>query len=197
MDGLRDIYPAPSGIVVDKQLDRIDRHAAHFIARSPFVVVATADAEGRCDASPRGDAPGFVTVADERTLLLPDRLGNNRVDSMCNLASNPHLGLLFMIPGILETLRVNGRAELTTDAETLSRLSAQGKAPKSALVIAVEEVFFHCGKAMKRSELWNPERHAKPGEIPSLGRIIADQVRGVDVAEAEARIETAYRERLY
>jgi hypothetical protein len=128
---------------------------------------------------------------------LPDRLGNNRVDSMCNLASNPHLGLLFMIPGVLETLRVNGRAELTTDAETLSRLSAQGKPPKSALVIAVEEVFFHCGKAMKRSELWNPERHAKPGEIPSLGRIIADQVRGVDVAEAEARIETAYRERLY
>jgi hypothetical protein len=197
MDGLRDIYPAPSGIVVDKQLDRIDRHAAHFIARSPFVVVATADAEGRCDASPRGDAPGFVTVADERTLLLPDRLGNNRVDSMCNLASNPHLGLLFMIPGVLETLRVNGRAELTTDAATLARLSVGGKPPKSALVIAVEEVFFHCGKAMKRSELWNPERHAKPGEIPSLGRIIADQVRGVDVAEAEARIETAYRERLY
>lgn len=197
MDGLRDIYPAPTGIVVEKQLDRIDRHAAHFISRSPFLVMATADAEGHCDASPRGDAPGFVTVVDERTLLLPDRLGNNRVDSLLNLASNPRLGLLFLIPGVLETLRVNGRAALTTDPEVLGRLVAGGKAPKSALVIAVEEVFFHCGKAMKRSELWNPERHAMPGEIPSLGRIIADQVRGVDVAEAEARIETAYRERLY
>jgi hypothetical protein len=197
MDGLRDIYPPPAGLAVAKQRDRIDPHAARFIARSPLFVMATADADGRCDASPRGDAPGFVTVVDEHTLLLPDRPGNNRVDSLSNLVANPQVGLLFFVPGVLETLRVNGRAELTTDAALLSPLSVAGKPPRSALKVTVEEVFFHCGKALKRSALWDPARHAAPGEIPSLGRMLADQIAGVDAAEADARIETAYRERLY
>lgn len=197
MDGLRDLYGAPSALAVMKQLDRIDAHAARFIARSPFLVMATADAQGNCDASPRGDAPGFVHVADDRTLLLPDRPGNNRVDSLSNLAANPRLGLLFFVPGVLETLRVNGRAEFTTDAALLARLEAQGRLPRSALKLTVDEVFFHCGKALKRSALWDATRHAAPGEIPTLGRMLAEQTGKISAAEAEARVETGYREHLY
>lgn len=197
MDGLRDIYPEPSGLAALKTMHRIDVHAARFIARSPLLVMATADAEGNCDASPRGDAPGFCHVADDTTLILPDRPGNNRVDSLSNIAANPKVGLLFFIPGVIETLRVNGRAEFTADAAVLAPLWAQGKPPRSALIVRIDEVFLHCGKALKRSALWDPARHAAPGEIPSLGRMVADQTRATTAAEAEARIEVAYRDHLY
>ncbi len=197
MDDLRTIYPEPAGLAVDKQLDRLDAHARTFIARSPFLVMATADGEGNCDSSPRGDAPGFVVVLDERRLLLPDRPGNNRVDSLNNLRSNPKIGLLFFVPGVLETLRVNGRAAFTTDPATLQAMTANDRLPKSALEVTVEEVFFHCGKALKRSALWDPARHARPGEIPSLGRILASQTRKIGVEEAETRIANAYEAHLY
>jgi PPOX class probable FMN-dependent enzyme len=197
MDALRDLYPQPSPLAVAKQLDRLDPHARAFIARSPFLVMATADADGHCDASPRGDAPGFVAVIDDRTLLLPDRPGNNRVDSLGNLAGNPRVGLLFFVPGVLETLRVNGGAALTTDPDPLGALAAQGRAPRSALRVTVEEVYFHCGKALKRSALWDPAGHAAPGEIPSLGRILADQTGRIGVAEAEARVAEGYAKHLY
>jgi hypothetical protein len=197
VDDLRTIYPEPAGLAVDKQLDRLDAHARTFIARSPFLVMATADGEGNCDSSPRGDAPGFVVVLDERRLLLPDRPGNNRVDSLNNLRSNPKIGLLFFVPGVLETLRVNGRAAFTTDPATLQAMTANDRLPKSALEVTVEEVFFHCGKALKRSALWDPARHARPGEIPSLGRILASQTRKIGVEEAETRIANAYEAHLY
>lgn len=197
MDNPRDLYPAPSPLAVAKQIDHLDPHAIRFIARSPFLVMATADAEGRCDASPRGDAPGFVEVVDAHTLLIPDRPGNNRVDSLSNLATNPQVGLLFFVPGVLETLRVNGRAELTTDAARLAGLAVAERVPRSALVVRVEEVFFHCGKALKRSALWDQAGHAAPGEIPSLGRILADQTGRIGVQEAEARVATGYRDHLY
>jgi PPOX class probable FMN-dependent enzyme len=197
MDHLREIYPEPTPLARVKQLDRLDEHARAFIARSPFVVMASADAEGNCDASPRGDAPGFVVVRDDHTLLLPDRPGNNRVDSLTNIATNPKVGLLFFVPGVLETLRVNGRARFTTEAATLSGLEANERPPKSALEVTVEEVFFHCGKALKRSHLWDPSRHAAPGELPSFGKILADQTRKIGVEEAEARIAHAYDTTLY
>lgn len=197
MDDLRQIYPAPSALAVAKQLDRLDPHAVRFINRSPFLVMATADASGHCDASPRGDAPGFVVVVDERTLLIPDRPGNNRVDSLQNLAANPHVGLIFFVPGVLETLRVNGHAALATDDARLAALAFAERTPKSALVVTVEEVFFHCGKALKRSALWDASRHATQGEIPSLGRILADQTGSIGVKDAEARVETGYRDHLY
>ena len=197
MDDLRSLYPEPSALAVAKQLDRLDPHAVHFIGRSPFLVMATADASGACDASPRGDAPGFVAVLDERRLVIPDRPGNNRVDSLGNLAANPQVGLLFFVPGVLETLRVNGRAALTTDAAHLAPLAVEGRTPRSALLVTVEEVYFHCGKALKRSSLWDPARHAEAGEIPTLGRILADQTRAIGVAEAEARVATGYRDHLY
>ena len=197
MDGLRDIYAPPLQIALDKQLDRLDAHATTFIRRSPFLVIATADGAGRCDASPRGDAPGFVAVLDERRLAIPDRRGNNRLDSLENLARNPGVGLLFMVPGVDETLRVNGRGAVSAEPSLLAGMAVQGRAPASALIVTVEEVFFHCGKALKRSALWDPARHARPGEIPSLGRILADQVRGVQAEEADANLAVAYRERLY
>jgi hypothetical protein len=197
MDDLRALYPAPTPLATAKQLDQVDAHAARFIARSPFLVMATADAAGNCDASPRGDAPGFVQVADARTLLIPDRPGNNRLDSLANIAANPRIGLLFFVPGVLETLRVNGRAELTTDAARLAALAVAGRVPRSALVVTVEELFFHCGKALKRSALWDQGGHAAPGEIPSLGRILSDQTGRIGPAEAEQRVATAYRDHLY
>ena len=197
MDDLRSLYPAPSALAVAKQLDRLDPHAIAFIARSPFLVMATADAEGGCDASPRGDAPGFVAVPDAGRLLIPDRPGNNRVDSLSNLTANPRIGLLFFVPGVIETLRVNGRAAFTTDATLLARLAVDGRPPRSALEVTVEEVFFHCGKALKRSALWDSSRHAAPGEVPSLGRILSDQTGKIGVQEAEARVAHGYATTLY
>jgi len=197
MDDLRSLYPAPSALAVAKQLDRLDPHAIAFIARSPFLVMATADAEGGCDASPRGDAPGFVAVPDAGRLLIPDRPGNNRVDSLSNLTANPRIGLLFFVPGVIETLRVNGRAAFTTDATLLARLAVDGRPPRSALEVTVEEVFFHCGKALKRSALWDSSRHAAPGEVPRLGRILSDQTGKIGVQEAEARVAHGYATTLY
>jgi len=194
---LRAHYPPPTPLAHVKQLARLDAHARRFIALSPFLVLATADAAGRCDASPRGDAPGFVAVEDDHTLLLPDRPGNNRLDSHANIVANPQVGLLFFVPGVDETLRVNGRAAVTVDPDRLAGLWAQGKAPRAALVVRVEEVFFHCGKALRRGLLWDAARHLPAGGFPSLGRVLAEQTGRGTVAEAEARIEHSYRTTLY
>lgn len=196
-EAIRAHYGAPSPLSVNKTIRFIDRHAAAFIALAPMVIVASADAEGNCDATPRGDAPGFVKVADPHTLLLPDRRGNNRVDTLLNIAANPRIGLLFLVPGFGETLRVNGRVTISTDPALLEPLAVQGKTPTSAIVLHVEEVFFHCAKAMLRADLWNPERRVPRETLPSLGRIIADQVAGVDAEGAEAAVEEGYRTRLY
>jgi len=194
---LRALFGAPSELAVKKELPRLDRHARAFIALSPFVVVASADAAGRCDATPRGDAPGFVEVLDDGRLLVPDRRGNNRIDTFQNIAENPHVGLIFMVPGINETLRVNGAASITTEPALLEPLAVQGKMPKAALLVTPEEVYFHCGKALIRSDLWNAEKKVPRSAFPTLGKIIADQVSGVDAAGADRVIEDAYRTRLY
>jgi PPOX class probable FMN-dependent enzyme len=196
-DALRAHYGEPSSLSLRKELERLDHHARAFIALSPFVVIASSDASGRADATPRGDAPGFVAVIDDRTLLLPDRRGNNRVDTMLNVAENPLLGLIFFVPGINETLRINGRATIITDAALLTPLAAQGKVPTAGLLIRTEEIYFHCGKALIRSDLWNPERHVERSRFPSLGRILADQIADVTCESAEQLVEESYRTRLY
>ncbi len=193
---LRGCYEQPNEMVQKKILPRLDQHARAFIALSPFVVLASHGPDGS-DASPRGDAPGFVRVLDDATLLLPDRRGNNLIDSLRNVVAEPDIGLLFLVPGINETLRVNGTARIISDAEKLLPLAAQGKAPASALEIAVREVFFHCGKAMIRSKLWQAESQVPRAAFPSLGRVIADQIAGVDAEAAERNIEEAYKSRLY
>jgi PPOX class probable FMN-dependent enzyme len=194
---VRKHYGEPSHMSIAKQLDRLDRYCRQFIALSPLVVMATSDAQGRADASPRGDAPGFVAVLDDRTLLIPDRIGNKRADTVLNLMENPHVGLLFLTPGINETLRVNGTARVTVDAEQLGPLSVEGKTPVCGMLVAVEEVFFHCGKPLIRSDIWNPERLVPRGGFPSLGKILADEIAGGNAKEYERGIEEQYRTRLY
>jgi PPOX class probable FMN-dependent enzyme len=194
---LRARYGEPSERAVRKQLARLDGHCRHFIRLSPFLVIATSGADGLADASPRGDAPGFVAVLDDTTILIPDRLGNNRTDSLRNIIDRPGVGLIFFVPGINETLRINGRARITTDAAVLVPLSVDGKAPRSGLVVAIEEVYLHCAKALIRSKLWDPETRVERRAFPSLGKILADQIGGTDVAASERAIEEAYRDRLY
>lgn len=193
---VRALYGEPSDLVQKKVLDRLDRHSQHFIRLSPFVVIASCD-DGGADATPRGDAPGFVAILDDRRLLIPDRRGNNRIDTLLNVARNPQVGLLFMVPGINETLRVNGTGRIVTDRALLEPMTVQGKAPTSGLEVEVREVFFHCGKAMIRSRLWQEDAKVERKSFPSLGRIVADQIAGIDAEAAEKNLEEAYRSRLY
>jgi hypothetical protein len=193
---VRALYGEPSDLVQKKVLDHLDKHSQHFIRLSPFVVIASCNDSG-ADATPRGDAPGFVAILDDRRLLIPDRRGNNRIDTLLNVARNPHIGLLFMTPGINETLRVNGTGRIVTDQALLAPMTVQGKAPTSGLEIDVREVFFHCGKAMIRSRLWQTDAQVERKSFPSLGRIVADQIAGIDAEAAEKNLEEAYRSRLY
>ncbi|WGF88162.1 pyridoxamine 5'-phosphate oxidase family protein [Marinivivus vitaminiproducens] len=193
----RDHYGPAMPLALKKQLPALDKHARAFIERSPFLTMATVDANGRADCSPRGDQPGFVRVLDDATLFLPDRPGNNRLDSLGNIASHPDVGLLFLIPGINETLRVNGKAAITTETSLLAGSAVKDRTPKSGLVIAVEEVFFHCTKALVRARLWAPEAQAARSEVTTLARVLADQIEGVDAEKAEMRLAESERERLY
>ncbi|NKB49350.1 MAG: pyridoxamine 5'-phosphate oxidase family protein [Alphaproteobacteria bacterium] len=177
--GLREIYPEPKGIAAEKQLSALDPHCRNFIAHSPFLVLGT---DG--DVSPKGDDPGFVQVLDDNTIIIPDRKGNNRMDSLQNILDNPNVGLLFMIPGVDETLRVNGRAELSIDPGILDPLAINGRAPASAIVVHVEEAYLHCAKALKRSHLWSADAQAPQGTIATAGRMFADQL-GKDPAATD------------
>jgi PPOX class probable FMN-dependent enzyme len=194
---LRELYDAPSERALKKQLPALDRHCRAFIALSPFVVVASSGADGTLDASPRGDAPGFVAVLDEQTLLIPDRPGNNRLDTMGNFLENPHIGLLFLVPGVGETLRVNGSVRITTDPALLAPLSAGGRQPKAGLLVTVAEAYLQCPKALIRSDLWNPAKHVDRRTLPTLGQMLADQIPGVDAEAADQSLAEAIRTRLH
>jgi PPOX class probable FMN-dependent enzyme len=195
---IRELYGEPMERAVKKQLPRLEKHSRAFIALSPFLVMATTDPSGRCDASPKGDAPGFVQVLDDETLLIPDRLGNNRIDTISNLLTSPGVGLIFFVPGLRETLRVNGRASITTDPALLEPCIVQGKLPRSGILVRADEVYFHSGKALIRSDLWKPEKQTKQSDFPSLGRIIAEQIGdGRSIEDAERSTAESYRTRLY
>ena len=195
---LRSSYGEPSERATRKSLDHLDGHCRRFIALSPFVVLASAGADGRVDCSPRGDPAGFVAVLDDRTVLLPDRLGNNRVDSLRNVLESPYVGLLFLIPGVDETLRLNGRATLTTDTDLLEPLSVKGRAPRSGLVIEVEEVFLQCTKALVRSRLWADEsRVDRKAVLPSFGQMLADHVGLSDGEAVEREVQSRIRKTMY
>lgn len=177
MSSLEDLaraYPGPlSPATLFKEIDHVDENYGALIAASPFFVLATVGPDG-LDCSPRGDAPGFVTVRDAKTLLVPDRRGNNRLDSYRNILSDNRVGMLFLIPGYGETLRVNGRAELWCDPDSCAPFEIAGKRPASVMIVHVETVFFQCSRAVLRSELWNPERHADKRNLPSPGTILRD-----------------------
>lgn len=174
---LEALYGKPAAGAVFKEIDFIHPHYAAMIAASPFVVLATSG-PGGLDCSPRGDPAGFVAVEDARTLLLPDRRGNNRIDSLRNIVADPRVALLFLIPGVGETLRVNGRAVISVAPDLLARFPAQGKLPRSIIVVTAERVYFQCSKALARSELWNPDRHVSRSALPSTGTILAEVTHG-------------------
>jgi PPOX class probable FMN-dependent enzyme len=189
---LRALYGDPADAAIAKEIDYISRHYRAMIEASPFMVMATSGPDG-LDVSPRGDPAGFVVVEDEKTLLIPDRRGNNRADSLNNLIADRRIALLFLIPGVGETMRVNGRAEISVDPALLERFPAQGKLPRSVIVVHVERAYFQCPKALVRSDLWNPAKHVERRSLPSSGTILADITRGrVGGAEYDA----AYPERL-
>jgi PPOX class probable FMN-dependent enzyme len=168
---LRALLGEPAAIVRAKVADRLNDLTRRFVDLSPFVLLATSAPDGTCDVSPRGDPPGFVRVLDERTLLLPDRPGNRLADSLRNVLRNPHVGLLFLVPGVGDTLRVNGRATLVTDEDLLAPCAVEGKVPKLGLRIEVDEVFTHCSKAFLRARLWDPETFVDRSELPSSGEV--------------------------
>jgi hypothetical protein len=171
---LREIYDQPSERAICKETPTLGDDCLAFIAHSPFLVMGTAGADGTCDVSPKGDAPGFVQVLDERRLLVPDRIGNNRLDGLRNIVQNGHVALMFFIPGREDMLRVNGRATIVRDDDLLERLAVEGKRPRTAVLVDVEQCFLHCARAAKRSGLWQPERWPAASAVRSMQRMIWD-----------------------
>ena len=194
---LRDLYPEPTELARKKCLSRLDRHCRKFISLSPFLCIGTSRPDGG-DVSPRGDAPGFVRVLDDTTILIPDRPGNNLLDSLSNVTENPNVGILFMILGIEETLRINGVASVVTDGDALASMEVNGKRPRSALKVEVREAFLHCAKAIRRSRLWDDDYRVDRGTFPTLGRMLTDQMEtDLTPDEAEERVQDSLRNRLY
>jgi PPOX class probable FMN-dependent enzyme len=189
---LAELYPPALERSVRKQMDHLDDHCRAFIAASPMVIVGT-QSETAADNSPRGDFPGFVKVADDHTLLIPDRRGNNRLDTLRNVVRNPKIGLLFLVPGASETFRVNGEAVVSSDPALTEQFVIEGHAPRTVIVVTVKEAYIQCSRAFVRADLWNPHKHVAPGAVPSMGTMLAQHTRGfVDAKafdeEAKARV---------
>src|SRR5690606_14268273 len=190
----------PSNVVSNKVIHSLESTSKDFISNSPFIVIATSDGKGRRDASPRGDRPGFVHIIDEKHLFIPERPGNRRMDSIQNILQNPHIGIIFIIPGMDETFRVNGRACISRDEALLSNTAVNGKLPKMGIGVQIEECYMHCGKAFKRSGLWDAEQWLPKNELPSASKIIAAHVSEkmqVTADQIEKSLEDTYKNRLY
>jgi PPOX class probable FMN-dependent enzyme len=193
------VIGVPSELVLKKQLPALDAHMRRFIAESPFLLLGTVGRDGSCDVSPRGDAPGLVTVLDDRTLLIPERRGNRRADSLRNIIETRRAGLLFLIPGVGETLRVNGRACVIRDEDVLAPLSVEGKRPLVGIVVEVEECFLQCAKAVIRSRLWDARATGRASSLPGLAEMLNDQakIEGQTVESLSRQIEDSYKNHLY
>ena len=199
---LRSLFQAKHALAVQKCQHRLDKHARAFIRLSPFLCIGTQDLNGKADVSPRGDPVGFVKILDQHTLAIPDRPGNNRLDTLANIIANPSVGLLFIIPGFDDTLRVNGQASLVNDPELLDTMRVNERTPGIAIVVRVSTVFMHCAKAFRRSRLWNPDHFQDRSEMPSLMKIILDQTTGAPDDDDEMRrlddeLEAEYGKTLY
>lgn len=199
---LRSLYKATHPLAAQKSLAYLDPHAREFIRRSPFLTIGTQSHEGKADVSPRGDPSGFVQVLDDRTLAIPDRPGNNRLDTLSNILANPNVGLLFLVPGFDDTLRVNGTAILSTDPKLLATMSVNDRVPTLAIVVTVAEVYLHCAKAFRRSRLWDPEARQDRKDMPTLLKMILDQTTGAPKDPAEMQkiddgLEADYKASMY
>ena len=189
----------PSKLAAEKVISSLDQHCRSFIEKSPFLIMATANADGSCDASPRGDAPGFVHILDEHHLLIPERPGNRRMDSIQNILSNPQIGLLLLIHGLEETMRINGKAVITRDQKLLEPLAVQGRVPLLGIGVEVKECFVHCAKSCKRSGLWDYETWLSKEGLPSIPRMLADHAKraSLSVNEIQEQLQESYTKRLY
>jgi PPOX class probable FMN-dependent enzyme len=198
-DELRAVYRAPSETSLRKEIDRLDEHCRAFIAHAPLAVLSTAGADGRCDVSPKGGPPGFVAVLDDHHLAVPDLTGNNRLDSLSNVVENPFVALLFLVPGLDETLRVNGRGVVTRDEEVLDACAVMDRRPKAALAVEVETAYLHCAKALKRSEVWHPERWPDRSGLPTPACMLSDHIGLPDLTPdvVEAALQESYTTRLW
>lgn len=197
-DELRAVYGSPGGRAAEKAIPKLDKHCRHFISLSPFLILSTAGGDGTADVSPKGDPAGFVHVIDDSTIAIPDRPGNRRIDSLVNIIENPDVGVIFLIPGVRETLRVNGKAEISTDPALLAKMEVQGKPPITAIVIHVEQTFLHCAKSIIRSRIWDEDMKIDRKTLPSLSRMIADQLnQEIDEAASEKALADAYEKNLY
>ncbi|HEY7692503.1 MAG TPA: pyridoxamine 5'-phosphate oxidase family protein [Gaiellaceae bacterium] len=194
-EALRSLLGEPSELVRSKVNDRLNDLTRRFVERSPFLCLATSAADGTCDVSPRGDPAGFVKVLDERTLLLPDRPGNKLADSFRNVLENPHVALIFIIPGISDTFRVNGRATIVEDPELLEPCAVEGKVPTLGLRIEVDEAYTHCPKAFLRARLWDPEAYVDRSELPSSGELMRSVGADVDPGQYDAERAERYARR--
>lgn len=192
VEQLRAHYPPAQGRALSKQLDHLDPHCVAFIGLSPFVVMATGAATGQLDASPRGGAPGFVHVLDRHTLLLPDAKGNNRLDSFSNIAGSGRAGLLFLIPGVDETLRVNGEASLSDDAALLAHFASERNPPRLVMRLRVAEAYLHCAKALMRSRLWDDAARVERSVLPTMGQMIQEQTGGAGPVETQEQMAARY-----
>lgn len=203
-EALREALGSPMELAARKALPRLDHYCREFIARAPFLSLATSNRRGQLDVSPRGDQPGFVLVLDEHTLFIPERPGNARYDSLLNILENPQVGLLFFVPGFEDMLRVNGRAWVVDSPTLQARCAVGGKLPRAGIRVEVEEAFLHCAKALRRSRLWEPAAQRERSELPSLARMILEQTADTPeavtpslVAEVDALVEENYRTTLY
>jgi PPOX class probable FMN-dependent enzyme len=195
---LRDIMGYPTEIVTRKTIKHIDEHCKSFIENSPFIAIATSDASGNLDVSPKGDPAGFVKILSDKVLAIPDRPGNRKADTLSNIIQNPNIGLIFFVPGIRETLRVNGAAQIVTDSRVLELLSCQGKAPSIAIIVTVKEAFMHCAKCIIRSNLWTKVDDQQERTIPSLGRVLVDHGKlDITYQELDDMIKDDERTNLY
>ena len=202
-DQLRTFVGTPAELASTKAIDHLDKYCIAFIERSPFVILGTANKDGKGDVSPRGDQAGFVNVIDSNTLFIPERPGNKRIDTLCNIIQNPNIGMLFLIPGFDDCLRANGKATVIKDKKLLETSIVNQKLPKMGILISVELAMLHCAKAIRRSNLWDDQIKHDRSELPSIGQIILEQTSGDREVKSEvikkidARIETDYKERLY
>jgi len=203
-DAVREVIGTAMDLAVKKAIPKLDKYSRELIERSPFLTIGTANANGKADVSPRGDQRGFVIILDDNTIFIPERPGNNRVDTLTNITENPNVGLLFMVPGFDETLRVNGRASVIKDEALLERCAVRDRVPKLGILVAIEEAYLHCAKAFRRSKLWDPDSRQDRKEMPSLGKIIMEQTAAADAAPSDADIQVVdeliednYRNELY
>jgi hypothetical protein len=197
VEALRAIYPSPSERALKKQLDKLDRHCRSFIGLSPFVVISSVGADGLADASPRGDRPGFVQILDDHTIAVPDWPGNNRLDTLSNIIVRPSVGLLFLVPGVDETLRVNGEAELRDDEDLRSLFERSGKLPRLVILVHVKEAYLHCAKALMRSRLWDPTSRIERSLLPTMNEMLQDQIGAAGSIEPQEDMIERYRKVLY